>query len=400
MTIPELDPVSQRVVGALLEKERTVPASYPLSLNALRTACNQASSRDPVTDYDDDTVTACLRLLKEQELVRFVWAGKGSRAIKYHQTLTEHLALDDAERAVLTVLLLRGAQAPGELKTRTDRLHSFGDRQDVEVCLAGLAGRGLVRELEKIGGQHDRRWLHLLGPVPSVEVAQAAAEPGVDREAVLARGAADRDARVRQAWDAGAGEYAEQFADELDYLPLERMLLDEVAELVGSAPVLDVGCGPGHIAGYLAEAGVDVTGIDLSPAMIEQATTRHPEVTFEVGDQANLLRPPRAHSWGAILSLYSTIHLAGSELAPLLAGFARVLDDDGRLLLAVRTGNSVEHRDTFAGQSVDVDVVFHDAEQVLEAVQAAGFVDVQWYRRGPVAEETDEERLFVTARRP
>ena len=123
-----LDAVDQRVLGSLLEKQRTVPASYPMTLNALQTACNQSSSRDPVVDYDQSLLTETLRSLKERGLVRVVWADRGPRTLKYHQLLDERLSLEEDERALLTVLLLRGPQAPGELKTRSERLHRFADR--------------------------------------------------------------------------------------------------------------------------------------------------------------------------------------------------------------------------------------------------------------------------------
>ena len=112
--------------------------------------------------------TATLRRLKDRQLVRIVWADTGRRTLKYHQLLSEALELNDAERALVTVLLLRGAQAPGELRTRTDRLHAFGDRGEVEAVLADLAARPepLVRELPRQRGQHDSRWVHLLGDVP------------------------------------------------------------------------------------------------------------------------------------------------------------------------------------------------------------------------------------------
>src|SRR3954454_19737318 len=143
-----------------MEKQRTVPASYPLTLGALRTACNQTSSRDPVVEYDEQLVEQVGRRLKDRGLLRIVWSDTGRRTLKYHQVLDEVLALDDDERALLTVLLLRGPQAPGELRTRTERMHSFADRQAAEQTLARMAERGLVRELPRQAGQHDNRWVH------------------------------------------------------------------------------------------------------------------------------------------------------------------------------------------------------------------------------------------------
>ncbi len=139
--LPELDTVDQRVLGALLEKQVTVPATYPLTLNALRTACNQTSSRDPVMELDEQTVVTAARALRDRGLLRIVWADTGRRVLKHHQTLDEVVPLAADERALITVLLLRGPQSPGELKPRTERLHPFADRDQVEACLQAMAAR-------------------------------------------------------------------------------------------------------------------------------------------------------------------------------------------------------------------------------------------------------------------
>ena len=136
MELPVLDPREQRVLGCLLEKMVTVPATYPMTINAVRSAANQTSSRDPIVDWSESEVDETLRGLKKRDLVRFVWAS-GSRAVKYAQALDQAIDLDEGERALLTVLLLRGAQAPGELRTRTERLYAFGDRSEVETTLRG-----------------------------------------------------------------------------------------------------------------------------------------------------------------------------------------------------------------------------------------------------------------------
>ena len=145
-----------------------MPATYPLSANALVSACNQRSSRDPVTDLDQQTVERTAKSLKERGLLRIVWSDTGRRTLKYHQILDEHLALEPDERALLTVLLLRGAQAPGELRTRTERLHGFADRGRGRRVPApdGEPPQPLVRELERRSGQQDPRWMHLLGAAP------------------------------------------------------------------------------------------------------------------------------------------------------------------------------------------------------------------------------------------
>lgn len=403
-----LDPIDQRILGALLEKQRTVPASYPMSLNAVRTACNQTSSRDPVVDYDEELLQARLKALKDRGLVRVVWADRGPRTLKYHQLLDERLGLDGGHRALLTVLLLRGPQAPGELRTRAERLHSFADRGAVEVALREMAQHQagerewpLVRELDRRAGQQDARWTHLLGPVEEAPEASTAAAP--EREGVLSGGAAARDAKVLAAYDAVALAYAEKFGDELAHKPFDRWLLDRVAELAGAGPHLaDLGTGPGQVAGYLAEAapGSFVLGLDLSSEMIEQARPKWPEVEFEVGDLTSLMRPRTADGWSAITAWYSLVHLAASELAPAIAGLARVLRSGGWLALAVHTGAAVHHLDEWLDQPVDLDFVMHDPAQVLDAVRAAGLSDVEWYHRGPLPDEVETDRLYVLARRP
>jgi uncharacterized protein YceH (UPF0502 family) len=397
----DLDPEDQRILGSLLEKQTTVPATYPLTANALRTACNQTSNRDPVMDLDQDTVEQRARALKERGLLRIAWADAGRRVLKYHQTLDEVLDLAPDERALITVLLLRGEQAPGELRTRTQRLHDFADRDEVEGCLRRLAARPepLVRELERRPGQQDRRWVHLLGPVPQPATAGAPAE--VDREAVIAHGAETRDAHVRSSYDAVAADYAERFADELAGLPLETWLLDRVLAHAEGRPVVEVGCGPGHVTAYLADGGADATGIDLSPEMVGAARRRFPGATFEVGDLRRLSRPPASSGWAAVLAWYSLIHLAASELPGALAALARPLDPDGWLVVALHAGSEVHHLDEWLGHAVDLDFVLHEPASVVPVVEAAGLVDVEWYLRGPIAARAETtQRLYVVGRKP
>jgi hypothetical protein len=400
--LPVLEPEEQRVLGSLLEKQTTVPATYPLTGNALRSACNQSSSRDPVVDYDQQTVDRTARGLKERGLVRIVWSDTGRRTLKYHQALDEHLGLEPDERALITVLLLRGAQAPGELRTRTERLHPFADRSEVESCLRRMAERAepLVRELEQRPGQHDRRWVHLLGPLPQTE-AGPAAPVAVDRDAVLADGAEVRDARVRSAYDAIATSYAAQLADELDDLPFERWLLDRVAAHAETQPVVEVGSGPGHVTAYLARSAVAAHGIDLSPAMVAEARQRFPGVSFEVGDLRRLSRPATSAAWAAVLAWYSLIHLAASELPDAVAALARPLAPGGWLVLSLHAGAEVRHLGDWFGHQVDLDVVLHEPAFVVGLVEAAGLVDVEWYQRGPIrARGESTERLYVIARKP
>ena len=127
----DADAVEIRVLGCLIEKQRTTPDTYPLTLNSLRLACNQATNRDPVVEYDEETIRDALQRLWRKEWARLA-SGQGSRSVKYRQLVQETLGLADDEISVLCVLMLRGPQTPGELKQRTDRLHPFGDLADVE----------------------------------------------------------------------------------------------------------------------------------------------------------------------------------------------------------------------------------------------------------------------------
>lgn len=398
--LPVLNLEDQRVLGSLLEKQTTVPDSYPLTGNALRAACNQTSSREPVVELDQETVEATARSLKERGLLRIVWADTGRRTLKYHQILDERLGLDPDERALLTVLLLRGPQAPGELRTRTERLHRFADRAEVEACLRRMAGRPvpLVRELERRPGQQDRRWVHLLGP--TAEQPESTAGPAVDRDAVIASGAGVRDAAVLSSYDDVASAYADHLVDELVGLPFETWLLDRVIAHSAGRPVVDVGSGPGHVTAYLASGGADATGIDLSPAMVTQARRRFPGQAFEVGDLRRLSRPATSSGWAAVLGWYSLIHLAASELPDAVSALVRPLAPGGWLVLGLHAGAEVRHLDEWFGQRVDLDFVLHEPAFVVGVVESAGLVDVEWYLRGPVtARGETTQRFYVVGRR-
>jgi uncharacterized protein YceH (UPF0502 family) len=398
--LPVLEPDDQRVLGSLMEKQTTVPGSYPLTANALRSACNQSNNREPVVDFDQQTVERTARALKERGLLRIVWSDVGRRTLKYHQVLDEQLGLDPDERALLTVLLLRGAQAPGELRTRAERMHAFAHRGEVEACLRRMAERPqpLVRELDRRPGQQDRRWVHLLGPVPQ----QAEAAPAaVDRDVVIAGGADLRDAKVRSSYDAVATAYADHLVDELGELPFETWLLDRVVAGAAGQPVVEVGSGPGHVTAYLADRGAEAMGIDLSPAMVSEARRRFPGRSFEVGDLRRLTRPATSSGWAAVLGWYSLIHLAASELPDAVAALVRPLAPGGWLVLGLHAGAEVRHLDEWFGHEVDLDVVLHDPTSVAGIVAAAGLVDLEWYLRGPLtARGETTQRLYVVARRP
>ena len=155
----DLDPVEVRILGCLIEKQRTTPDAYPLSLNSLRLACNQATNRDPVVQYDETTIREALHKLSKRRYSRLA-SGHSSRAYKFRHLLDEALGLDDAELAVLAVLLLRGPQTPGELKQRTDRMQAFGSLEAVGDVLDGLVERELVLQLARRPGQKEERFMH------------------------------------------------------------------------------------------------------------------------------------------------------------------------------------------------------------------------------------------------
>ena len=157
-----LDAVELRVLGCLLEKERTTPDQYPLSLNALRLAANQSTNRDPVVDYDEPTIRAALDRLGNRGYTRLA-SGPGSRAAKFRHLLPDALQLTPSQLALLAVLMLRGPQTAAELRTRSERLYPFASVPDVEETLRGLAERELVALLPRRPGEREERWTQLLG---------------------------------------------------------------------------------------------------------------------------------------------------------------------------------------------------------------------------------------------
>jgi uncharacterized protein YceH (UPF0502 family) len=172
----DADAVELRVLGCLVEKQRTTPDVYPLSLNALRLACNQATNRDPVVDYDEPTIRAALDRLSRKGWTRLA-SGPGSRVAKFRHLLDDALSLTPSELSVLAVLLLRGPQTPGELKGRTERLYPLGSLADVEAVLGRLQERELVAQLPRRPGQKEERYAQLLGGDGEPEAAQPTSAP-------------------------------------------------------------------------------------------------------------------------------------------------------------------------------------------------------------------------------
>jgi len=206
MTSYRLDPVELRVLGCLIEKQRTTPEQYPLTLNALRLACNQSTNREPVMDLDESRVRAAAQSLGTKGYARLA-TGPGSRTAKYRQLFGEALDLLPSEISLLAVLMLRGPQTVAELKARTERMHHFAAADDLARTLAQLAEKELVHLLQRQPGQREERWTHLLADAPTEAPAD---EPEAPTESVERR-----------------LERLEDRVGELEKLLAERGLLDD-----------------------------------------------------------------------------------------------------------------------------------------------------------------------------
>lgn len=199
----QLDPVEIRVLGALLEKQQTTPDAYPLSTHALIAACNQKSNRDPVTELTETQVVEALDRLREDVLV---WRSESARSERWAQRLDRRWELDPRAKAVMTLLLLRGAQTPGELRSRSDRLHPFESVAEVEETLERLSTGidALVRQLPRQPGQREARWMHLAAGEEGLEAALGEAPPPAQATADTASAPARPAAVPRAAAPAAA----------------------------------------------------------------------------------------------------------------------------------------------------------------------------------------------------
>ncbi len=202
---------------------------------------------------------------------------------------------------------------------------------------------------------------------------------------------------VRLSYDTVASKYAEGFRDELDHKPLDRALLAALIEQT-SPPIADLGCGPGHVAAWLASRGVAVVGVDLSAAMVALGRSAYPAVEFREGDLLRL--PAEDSSFGAVVALYSIIHLPPHELPRAFAEMHRVLRPGGRALVSFHIGSEVRHFTSFLGHEVDVDFHFFEVPDVVAAVVAAGLVVEAQVERVNYPEEVETRRAYVMARRP
>jgi uncharacterized protein YceH (UPF0502 family) len=213
--LPPLTAAEVRVLGSLIEKQITTPDYYPLTLNALTNACNQLTNREPVVAFDDNVVVEALDGLREKRLASH-YAGAESRVAKYKHALNEAVLLTPAELALLCVLLLRGPQTLGELRTRGERMFRFDTLPEVEEALAALAARQpqpLVVKLPRQPGTKEARYAHLLSGPPPLEV--AAPGPAASAPAVAAPPAPDRVAALEAevaTLQRELGELREQFA--------------------------------------------------------------------------------------------------------------------------------------------------------------------------------------------
>jgi uncharacterized protein len=203
MHFGELTPVEQRVLGCLIEKRWTTPDQYPLSLNALRLACNQSTNRDPVTAYDEAAVREAAFRLSRYGLARMA-SGHSSRAVKYRHLAEEALSLGREELSLLAVLLLRGPQTLGELKSRTERMASFGSLEEVDRVLGVLCDRGYARRIPRRPGQKEDRFEHQLGgegeaaPAPPPPSEAPAAEAAPSGETGLAARVAALETQIEE----------------------------------------------------------------------------------------------------------------------------------------------------------------------------------------------------------
>jgi SAM-dependent methyltransferase len=203
---------------------------------------------------------------------------------------------------------------------------------------------------------------------------------------------------IRESYDSAAKVYAENLATELEHKPLDRHLLNRFAEAVrGRGRVVDLGCGPGHIAGYLRERGVDVLGIDLSPEMTRVASSLNPGLDFRVGDMGNLDIPPATVA--GVLSFYSIVHFSAAELGPIFQQIRRALTADGLALFAFHVGIQTVHVDELFGAPVSLDFQFHVPADVVKELRSAHLNVIEHVEREPYeGAEYPSRRCYLLAR--
>ena len=294
----DADPVELRVLGCLIEKQRTTPDVYPLSLNALRLACNQSTNRDPVVDFDEAQIRSALDRLARRGWARLA-SGPGSRAAKFRHLLDEALGLDEAELSLLAVLMLRGPQTPGELKQRTERLRPFGGLDEIDGVLRRLVERELVTRVSRRPGQKEDRYAQLLGGAPGEEDTrpQAPAQP-TNRSAppaTITPVLVYPDVRAAVAWL----EQAFGFEERVRIGEAHRAQLRVGAD--GAMVVADVhGERVPPTAGSVThELKVRVPDVDAAFARARDhgARVRQEPTTYEYGERSCVVEDLAGHRW-------------------------------------------------------------------------------------------------------
>ncbi|MBC7817088.1 MAG: methyltransferase domain-containing protein [Planctomycetaceae bacterium] len=204
---------------------------------------------------------------------------------------------------------------------------------------------------------------------------------------------------VRAAYDIASETYARKFVNELDDKPLDRELLQQFADIVGTKrPVLDIGCGPGHTTAHLTSLGLMATGVDFSPKMIEVASRTFPQSRFEVGDFFSLRH--EASSVAGILAFYCIVHLTPDQLVPAFSEMLRVLCGGGVLLLSFHVGSEVIRAENFLDTNAVLDFTFFEPVQIEAVLRTVGFAPIEVRVRTPYETEHPSRRCYVFAHKP
>ncbi len=208
-----------------------------------------------------------------------------------------------------------------------------------------------------------------------------------------------RLADMRESYDRVAAEYVRRIYDELAGKPFDREMLDRFAErLRGRGVVCDMGCGPGHIARYLADRGLDMVGVDLSPGMLEQAAALNPDIEFYQGNMLALEEP--GDTWAGIIAFYSIIHIPRAEIVAALTEMRRVLRPGGPLLLAFHIGDDEGHETEMWGHEVAIGYTFYGSREMAGYLESAGYTVEEIVEREPYAPDVEYQsrRAYLLAR--
>ncbi|MEA2206691.1 MAG: hypothetical protein QOE77_3467 [Blastocatellia bacterium] len=206
------------------------------------------------------------------------------------------------------------------------------------------------------------------------------------------------DSELQDSYDRVAQSYADEYFAELERKPFDREVLDEFAAgLSDRCEVCEIGCGPGQIARYLKDRGINIRGIDLSPQMVSAASRLNPDISFEQGDMLGLDLPD--DQFAGVVSFYAIIHLRRDQIVAALREMLRVLQPEGRLLLSFHGGEGELHRDEWYGHTVSIDVTLTTHDEMLGYLIAAGFTEATIKERDPYEFEYPTPRLYALARK-